>query len=287
VSKKHKKHGGGQKNLFKDIDTGAPDDDRDFSKGQTFKPDKSKTFAAPLRCYATHPPIVFPDVPGKLYGGSCSTPVVEDADVYVGLDGGMTYKHKSYPWAEEKEGPQEIFFKILDGNPPSDEKNFELMIGWLVGKLYEGKNVHVGCIGGHGRTGMVLAAIVKQITGEEDAITWTREHYCKKAVESKSQVDFMHRVFDIKAVNPSRHYETKPYSPSHTGGIKTSGPSTAGGYKDWNEWVGTKSVTSTGNDNFIPGTTIPRTRGPRDPAPPVKQTVRAMPSSSNSIWGTE
>jgi protein-tyrosine phosphatase len=55
---------------------------------------------------------------------------------------------------------------------------------WLEGGL----KVEVGCIGGHGRTGTVLAAlsVIYGATASE-AIKHVRQHYCTKAVEGKKQ----------------------------------------------------------------------------------------------------
>lgn len=55
----------------------------------------------------------------------------------------------------------------------------------------DGSVVEVGCIGGHGRTGMMLAIMVVvategKMTGDE-AVAYVRANYCTKAVESKIQ----------------------------------------------------------------------------------------------------
>jgi hypothetical protein len=162
---------------------------------------------APVRhfsCYETHEPLPI-TVNGKtykVYGGSCGNPIVTNADIYVGLDSSMRRAHH-YPW---NDGPEvtNIFFPIADGNPPKDVAEFRKMIKWLGVQLIAGKLIHIGCIGGHGRTGMVLAAMVKELTGNEDAITYVRGHYCKKAVESPSQVLFLHNEYGIKEVAGSR-----------------------------------------------------------------------------------
>ena len=71
---------------------------------------------------------------------------------------------------------------------PANVTRFKKLVTWLCNQLQDGKTVHVGCIGGHGRTGTVISAIVAELLEEKDAIQWVRKHYCKKAVESKAQV---------------------------------------------------------------------------------------------------
>ena len=154
------------------------------------------------RCADNHPPLVIGDY--KIYGGSCSNPVIDDADVYVGLDYSMKKSTKAYPWREG----ESFLFPIQDMHCPSDPVEFDNLINWLSVQLVAGKKVHVGCIGGHGRTGTVFAALVKVMTGEKDAITYVREHYCKKVVESDEQVDFLVKHYGIKKVEGHKSWGT-------------------------------------------------------------------------------
>lgn len=52
----------------------------------------------------------------------------------------------------------------------------------------EGKRVEVGCIGGHGRTGLMLAVLATIIQPDiADAVKYVRENYCPHAIESDLQ----------------------------------------------------------------------------------------------------
>ena len=53
----------------------------------------------------------------------------------------------------------------------------------------EGWSVEIGCIGGHGRTGSVLAcmAILAGVPAD-DACQWVWDHYCVEAIEADSQI---------------------------------------------------------------------------------------------------
>jgi protein tyrosine phosphatase len=55
--------------------------------------------------------------------------------------------------------------------------------------LAETYEVEIGCIGGHGRTGTILAcmAILDQGLNPQEAIDFTRINYCHHAIETDSQ----------------------------------------------------------------------------------------------------
>lgn len=151
------------------------------------------------RCFETHPALKIGEY--EVFGGSCIDPIVKDADIYIGFDSGMRMTNASYPWNRKRE---EVLFYIADGTAPSQAEEFKKMIVWVSEQIVAGKKVHAGCIGGHGRTGTFLAALVTHMTGIEDSITYVRENYCKKAVESSSQVEFLHKHYGIKKIAASK-----------------------------------------------------------------------------------
>ena len=71
-----------------------------------------------------------------------------------------------------------------------------MLVLWVLEQIASGKMVEVGCMGGHGRTGTLLAAL-RAAQGELPgrAIGWVRNNYCKRAVESNGQVDFVADVY--------------------------------------------------------------------------------------------
>lgn len=153
-----------------------------------------------LRCYESHPPLKLGG--HQIYGGSCSHPIIHDADVYVGFDSSMKSSPLALPWNEG----ESFLFRITDALAPSNPTEFAALIDWLAVQLIANKKIHLGCIGGHGRTGTVLAALTKVMLGEVDAITYVRDNYCKKAVESEAQVDFLVKHFGIKKVNGAKNF---------------------------------------------------------------------------------
>jgi len=159
---------------------------------------KSKGYDSYERCFKSHPPLKIGE--HTIYGGSCSSPVVTDADTYIGFDRGMTYGARSWPW---KKG-HEFLFAIQDMGVPAAPEEFKKLVAWTAKQLQAGQKVHCGCIGGHGRTGMFLSALVCEMTGEKDAISYVRKNYCVKAVETASQVQFLTDHFGILPAKGSK-----------------------------------------------------------------------------------
>lgn len=170
-----------------------------WKKGGTSEDAFSGTALA-VRCYESHPMLKVGK--GKLYGGSARFPVKKDADVYVVLQSGDMNGRQSDPW--EKQRVIEVQYAIRDMDVPVDVTRFKKLVTWVCNQLHEGKTVHVGCIGGHGRTGTVLSAIVAEALEKEDAIQYVRAHYCKKAVESKDQVRFLMKHYGVSKAEPTK-----------------------------------------------------------------------------------
>lgn len=144
-------------------------------------------------CYESHPPLPLKD--GLvIYGGSCRYPVVQDADVYVGFDSFMDDSIKAYPW----EKGESFLFYIQDHNVPKSVEQTGKLVDYLIEQIEAGKKVHIGCIGGHGRTGMILAILVKKMLGIEDAVEYVRKNYCQKVVETDQQARWLTQHFGIK-----------------------------------------------------------------------------------------
>lgn len=152
----------------------------------------------PKKCYESHPPLIIDGF--KVYGGSCSTPIVKDADIYVGLDFSMASHPKAYPWEEG----HSFQYRIDDMKAPSNPETFKKLISWLAVQVRLGHKVHIGCIGGHGRTGTVLAALVHEMTGNVKAIQYVRDNYCQKAVESDVQIKFLGKHYDQEPAEPTK-----------------------------------------------------------------------------------
>jgi len=159
------------------------------------------------RCYESHPSIKIGK--GTLYGGSASYPTYRKAHVYVALQSGSSCGLTSDPWDDQK--VIEIHYGISDMRAPKDVPRFKKLIDYVCAALDAGKKVHIGCIGGHGRTGTVLSAIIAQAKGEKDAIQWVRKHYCKKAVESSEQIQFLMTHYGVSKVSGSKEHIVRAF----------------------------------------------------------------------------
>jgi hypothetical protein len=193
------------------------------TKGKGYsKTTSSLTTGQYKSCYKDHPllPIEVDGVTYHVSGGSCHYPPEKDGhldmDVFVGLDSYMTATTMAFPW----EPGIAFLYPITDMQAPKDPKTFKKLLGWLARQIKAGKRVHIGCIGGHGRTGTVLAALVTYMTGELDSINYVRKHYCKKAVEADTQINFLHEHFGITKVEPSKTYSIATTDGGYYGGGK-------------------------------------------------------------------
>lgn len=188
-------------------------------------------------CYEKHPVLKLGK--GTFIGGSCSCPMTDDADVYIGLDYSM-HTHGSWPWQPQpKKKAIDVSYPITDYQAPKDAGSFKDMVNWVCNQLQKGKTIHAGCIGGHGRTGTLLSAVVAEMERRKtmdlgnhagNAIGWVRKFYCKKAVESEAQIKFLHKHFGCKIVEAAKPisygaggYTSGGYSGKYSGGSYTSG----------------------------------------------------------------
>ena len=126
--------------------------------------------------------------------------------IYVSLDVEQPVYYWEQPWYED-EGKKHIRFPIEDMFIPTESEDFKFLIEHIQYELSQGKKIHVGCIGGHGRTGMVLSALVEASMGDKlfdehgnkiSAVDYVRENYAKKAVETVPQMLFLHYNFGIE-----------------------------------------------------------------------------------------
>lgn len=152
-------------------------------------------------CYKAHK-IQDLGVGVMLSGGSCLTPLPVKADIYVGLEQNMSMPKHAMPWNDG----QCVSHYIPNMGVPTNTEEFLNMIEWIATQLSDNKSVHVGCIGGHGRTGMVLSALRYVLANDKDATEYIRLNYCQKSVETVVQVEYLHNTFGITKVPPVSKY---------------------------------------------------------------------------------
>lgn len=168
-------------------------------KGFVFDPKKPPAFG----CTSYHPPLQLNinDKSVEIFGSSCLNPNIKDADIYISLDSMAEDYQWERPW--ERNGREHIRFFIKDGGVPTNLSQFDKCLDYTIKALDEGKKVHVGCIAGHGRTGLFLAALAQKTIGTKleneyvSAIDYVRDTYCNNAVENMRQVLFLHAVYKV------------------------------------------------------------------------------------------
>lgn len=85
-----------------------------------------------------------------------------------------------------------VLFKIEDRNVPISLGEFEWLAKRLHKALRDGETVAISCIGGHGRTGLLMSILYGLMTGSKTPIDDIRNRYCEKAVETYEQKCFVH-----------------------------------------------------------------------------------------------
>lgn len=181
-------------------------DDKHFGEGYDWQEVFANYNKKPVkRCTDSHPPLPL-EVNGmetEIYGSSCSRPIVKDADLYISLDYNAPVYAWEQPWYRNDDNKQHIRYFIEDMGLPDDPEEFKDLVDFVIDALADGKKVHAGCIAGHGRTGTLLAAIAQETMGPKldaegiSAIEYVRTNYCKKAVETLSQVLFLNAEFGV------------------------------------------------------------------------------------------
>lgn len=77
---------------------------------------------------------------------------------------------------------------------------YRVLVETIVTALAEGKTVEVGCQGGHGRTGTLLAGVIAKVEGlkAKRAVEETRKRYCEYAIEGHKQLTMVYELLGEK-----------------------------------------------------------------------------------------
>ena len=167
-----------------------------------------------------HPVVNIPGCKGKFTGGRRNDQT-QKASMVVLLDsiGAMKFNFDSLGKLFCSNPQRIVKFEIADQGVPKDVVAFKDLLWEIQTELNAGGHVHVQCIGGHGRTGLVLACLVGRMVSETeiaDPVKWVRENYCKEAVESKIQHEMAYEIGGRKLEVPKSDY-ISPYAYTGTG----------------------------------------------------------------------
>lgn len=156
----------------------------------TSYPNDTGRFSRPL-CYETHKPLSIGG--GTLHGGNCAHhDHLPACALYVALD-----SSQRHPLFDPEAGTLAscAYYPIPNMGVPAAPAKFAVLVDTICQSLQAGRRVHIGCIGGHGRTGMVIAAVVARLELDPDPITWVRTTYCSRAIESREQEKFLEKHY--------------------------------------------------------------------------------------------
>jgi protein-tyrosine phosphatase len=117
----------------------------------------------------------------SVYGGSIFDIPKNVADHYFLLDGGIKTSNTSYVTVHH----------IPNWGVPKDIHSFNQCLEKAAIFVNEGCPIFVGCLGGHGRTGLFLSILLFQLTKDRLSLYNLREQYCYKAVETTTQYKFL------------------------------------------------------------------------------------------------
>lgn len=90
--------------------------------------------------------------------------------------------------APEAQGQCDLLVPIPDYGVPKQD-DFEVALARIIRAAETGQVVYVGCMGGIGRTGMVLAGLRRVLCrkGGGEAIAWARANYLGHTIETRDQ----------------------------------------------------------------------------------------------------
>ena len=93
--------------------------------------------------------------------------------------------------------PAKFWLDLLDG-----------LVRIAKGEPSKTLEVLVRCMGGHGRTGCVVAVLawLCGATGEEEPVAWLRKAYCKEAVESNAQFNYIELMTGQKSLETAHPF---------------------------------------------------------------------------------
>jgi hypothetical protein len=138
----------------------------------------------------THKAIVVYGKP-NLTGGKDKT-LKDNARLLIALDSSALSHHCIDSYGKIGSSKQRIiYFPILDYSVPQNERILCEVLQAIDSTLRKGHKVHVHCIGGHGRTGLLLACYLGKYHSIKNPIDYVRKNYCEDAIESLAQETFI------------------------------------------------------------------------------------------------
>lgn len=93
----------------------------------------------------------------------------------------------------------QMLLPIADYSVPTDHASVvQAKVQRIIEMRMQGMDIYVGCMGGIGRTGLMLALVAKAL-GAEHPVAYVREHYLSHAVETEEQAQYVDD-FDVSSI---------------------------------------------------------------------------------------
>ena len=130
-------------------------------------------------------------------------------DLWMGVSAGVTV-------AGNLKAPRPVYDTIMldwDDYGAANTADLAWTVRIILNYLHAGKRVEIGCFGGHGRTGTLLAILIAKIEhlSAYQAILEARKRYCQQIIESRQQ---MEQVFAFTGQKPKgKHYNKLGFRP--------------------------------------------------------------------------
>lgn len=144
----------------------------------------------------------------KVFLKSSGGKIDENLEVFIDLTGwygeSIQVPRELEKYLDKSKKPcKMVTWKITDGSPGP-----KTLMQFVLNMLRDGLTVGWGCMGGHGRTGWLAAKLYKEVLGcdGDTAVTWVRENYCKKAVETNSQLVDLGCTYILPTKEFATHY---------------------------------------------------------------------------------
>ena len=107
---------------------------------------------------------------------------LEERGVSLFLD--LTTEAEDLPLYSCRPGNQIFYYPIQDGRVPQDMKDFQIYIEALTERLCRGQKMYIHCKGGHGRSGVVVACLLRSYYNldAEEALRLTNLYHDQRPV---------------------------------------------------------------------------------------------------------
>lgn len=164
--------------------------------------------------------IIHPGLPaaGRIFGGSIPGPPVRESVTAIkqaGIEVIVCLLEERELSAElldryGETGLEVVRFPIRDFGVPDDLAAFQSLVGDLLARLARGQRVLVHCHGGIGRTGTVIACLLKAAGESSDPVSVVRRIYHRGAVERPEQRRFVQEFAPRGGPPLRRDHDARP-----------------------------------------------------------------------------